>query len=50
MTKDLLQATLKFSQGNKGRGVTGKRRGSGNLASLENIYWFNEFAEHIKVL
>lgn len=33
MTKDLLQATLTFSQGNKGSGATGKRRGSGNLAT-----------------
>lgn len=32
MAEDLLQATLKFSQGNKGGGATGKGRGSGNLA------------------
>lgn len=32
MAEDLLQATLKFSQGNKGSRATGKGRGSGNLA------------------
>lgn len=52
MTVDLLQATLKFSQGTSQRGWSHKKEGVtlDIWIGLENIYWLSEFAEHMKVL